>query len=156
MWAGHPDARATMRKMRFLFWIGLPIMVIASVVAPFHVAGQTALLAGAALTAGPFVNAWRAMNTVYVLTNHRAVVLCRLVGSVDSASVDLGCADPEPEILRGEGHVGTVLFVSGLPPRRRHTDYRGKFAFWDVPNADEVARMVQTTVRACRTNSSEL
>lgn len=156
VWAGHPDTRATLRKMRFLFWIGVPVMAIAGVVAPFHVAGQAALLAGAALTAGPFVNAWRAANTVYVLTNRRAIVLCQLMGSIDSMSVDLGGADPEPEILRGEGNTGTVLFVSGLPPRRRHTDYTGKFGFWDVPNADDVAGIVQTTVRAYRTNSSDL
>ncbi|WP_424958279.1 hypothetical protein [Hyphomicrobium sp. 1Nfss2.1] len=145
-----------MRKMRFLFWIGVPIIAIAGIVALFHVAGQVALLAGVALTAGPFVNAWRAANTVYVLTDRRAIVLCRLLGSVDSMSIDLGFADPEPEILRGEKKVGTVLFVSGLPPRRRHTDYQGKFGFWDIPNADGVAGFVQKTVRAYRTNSSDL
>ena len=146
VWAGYPDAGATLRKMRFLFWIGLPIMAAAAVAACFNAAGQVGLLVGAALTAGPFVNAWRAVNTVYVLTDRRAIVLCRLMGSVDQSNVALDCADAEPEILRGEGDVGTVLFVSGLPPRRRHTDYQGKFGFWNVPNADEVARIVQRAV----------
>lgn len=156
VWAGHPDARATLRKMRFLFWIGVPMIAIAAVVAHFHVAGQAALLAGVTLTAGPFVNAWRAANTVYVLTDCRAIVLCRLMGRIDSMSVDLGGADPEPEILRNGANVGTVLFVSGMPPRRRHTDYLGKFGFWDIPDADDVAGIVQRTVLAHRTNPSDL
>jgi hypothetical protein len=147
VWAGHPDPGATLSKMRFLFWIGLPIMAAAGAVAYFHVAGQVGLLVGAALTAAPFVNAWRAANTIYALTDRRAIVRCRLMGSVDETSVDLGCADPEPEILRGKGNVGTVLFVSGLPPRRRHTDYLGKFGFWDVHNAEVVASIVARAVR---------
>ena len=156
VWVGYPDAGATLRKMRFLFFIGVPIMAIAGVVTYFSAAGQFGILAGAALTAGPLVNAWRAANTVYVLTDRRAIILCRLSRGLDRMSVDLGCADREPEILRGEGNVGTVLFVSGLSPRRRHTDYQGKFGFWDVPNVDEVAAIVQRAVRDFCLCSSDL
>ena len=146
IWTGHPDAGATFRKMRFLLWIGIPFTAIAAILALFHSAGVVGLIIGGALTAGPFVNAGRARNTIYALTDSRAIVICKLAGGTTQVSVDLSGADREPEILRLEGKSGTVLFVSGLPPRRRYTDYTGKFGFWDVADADEVADVVRAVV----------
>jgi hypothetical protein len=146
IWTGHPDAGATFRKMRFLLWIGIPWTAIAGILTVFHSAGVVGLIIGAALTAGPFVNAGRARNTIYALTDSRAIIICKLAGGTTQVSVDLSGADREPEILRLEGKSGSVLFVSGLPPRRRYTDYTGKFGFWDVADADEVADVVRAVM----------
>lgn len=128
--------------MRFLFWIGVPLMATAGILTLFHSAGVVGLIIGAALTAGPFVIAGRARNTIYALTDIRAIIVC----GKTFVSVDLGGADREPEILRLEGKSGTVLFVSGLPRRVRYTDYTGKFGFWDVADADGVAAVVRAVV----------
>jgi hypothetical protein len=146
VWLGGPDARATFRKMRPLLWTGIPWTAIAGIIAVFHGAGLVGMIMGLALAAGPFVNAWLAANTIYALTDRRAIVLCRPIGGRTLVSVDLAGADREPEILRSYGGCGTVLFASNLPPRRRYTDYRGKFGFWDVPDPDGVAAALRPAI----------
>ena len=142
IWTGHPDADATFRKLRPLLWFGIAWTALAGALALFYSAAVVGVMIGAALTGGPFLNARRARNTVYALTESRAIIIC----GKSFVSVALAGADREPEILRLEGKSGTVLFVSGLPRRVKYTDYTGKFGFWDVPNADEVADVVRAVV----------
>lgn len=144
VWTGHPDPRAVFRKLRWLFWIALPVVAGATLFAYDNVLAQFVLLAGLAMLLGPVVAAFRARGTIYALTGRRALVLSTSVGHRAFTSVDLSGADETVEVLRGEGDAGTVLFVSGLPPRRRYTDYTGKFGFWDVSNVSEVAAAVQS------------
>lgn len=108
-----------------------------------HIAAQFALLAGLALMFGPVVAAWMARGTIYALTDRRALILSKSVRHRALTCVDLSAADKTVEMLKGEGEGGTVLFVSGLPPRRGYTDFTGKFGFWDVADAAEVAAIVQ-------------
>ena len=143
VWTGQPDARAVFRKLRWLVGVGGLVVAIAGWFA-LSVAAQFALLAGLALLLGPAVAALMAHGTIYGLTNRRALILSRSIGHRALTSVDLSAADDAVELLDGEGGSGTVLFVSGLPRRRRYTDYTGKFGFWDVPDAAEVAAIVQS------------
>jgi len=126
-----------------LIWIGGPVTGIAGWFARDSIAAQFVLLAGLALLLGPAVAALMARGTIYGLTNRRALVVSTSIGHRALMSVDLSAADDVVELLEGEGGSGTVLFVSGLPRRRRYTDYTGKFGFWDVPNAAQVAAIVQ-------------
>ena len=119
------------------------VVAIAGWFALDSIAAQFALLAGLALL-GPAVAALMARGTIYGLTNRRALILSRSIGHRALTSVDLSAADDVVELLEGEGGSDTVLFISGLPRRRRYTDYTGKFGFWDVPDAAEVAAIVQS------------
>jgi hypothetical protein len=143
VWTGHPEARAAFRRLRWLYWVSVPWVAIAAWFARDSVAAQFALLAGLALLLGPVVAASMARRTIYALTDRRALVASKSIGHRALMRVDLSLADETVEILRGEGAGGTVLFVSGLPPRRRYTDYTGKFGFWDLPDAAQVAAIVQ-------------
>jgi hypothetical protein len=142
VWTGYPAAGAVFRKLLWLIWVGGPVVVVAWFVRD-QIAGQLALLAGLTLMLGPVVAAWMARGTIYALTARRALILSKSIGHRALSSVDLSAADKRVESLQGEGGGGTVLFVSGLPPRRRYTDYTGKFGFWDVPDAAQVAAIVQ-------------
>jgi hypothetical protein len=144
VWTGQPDARAVFRKLRWLVGVGGLVVVIAGWFALYSVAAQFALLAGLALLLGPAVAALVARGTIYGLTNRRALILSRSIGHRALTSVDLRAADDAVELLDGECGSGTVLFVSGLPRRRRYTDYTGKSGFWDVPDAAQVAAIVQS------------
>jgi hypothetical protein len=143
VWTGQPDARAVFRKLRWLLGAGGLVVAIAGWFALDSAAAQFALLTGLALLLGPAVAALMARGTIYGLTDRRALVLSKSIGHRALTSVDLSAADDAVELLEGEGGSGTVLFVSGLPRRRRYTDYTGKFGFWDVPDAAEVAAIVQ-------------
>ena len=143
VWTGQSDARAVFRKLRWLIWVGGPVAGIAGWFARDSIAAQFVLLAGLALLLGPAVAALMARGTIYGLTNRRALVVSTSIGHRALTSVDLSVADDVVELLEGEGGSGAVLFVSGLPRRRRYTDYTGKFGFWDVPNAAQVAAIVQ-------------
>jgi hypothetical protein len=143
VWTGKPEAAAVHRKLRWLYWVAVPWVAMAIWFARDSIVAQFALLAGLALLLGPLVAAAMARRTIYALTDRRALILSKSIGHRSLTSVDLGAADETVEILRGEGAGGTVLFVSGLPPRRRYTDFTGKFGFWDVPDASEVAATVQ-------------
>lgn len=143
IWTGQPDAWAVFRKLRWLIFFAAPVVAIAAWFARDSIAAQFVLLAGLALLLGPAVAALMARGTVYGLTDRRALVVSKSIGHRALMSVDLSCADDSVELLEGEGASGTVLFVSGLPRRRRYTDYTGKFGFWDVPQAAQVAAIVQ-------------
>jgi hypothetical protein len=48
VWTGHPDAGAVFRKLRWLYWVAAPLVVIAALFARDHIAAQAALLVGLA------------------------------------------------------------------------------------------------------------
>jgi hypothetical protein len=150
VWTGHPDARAVFRKLLWLIWVGGPVVAIAAWFAHDFLVAQFAVLAGLALLLGPGVAALMARRTIYGLTDRRALILSKSIGHRALSSVDLSAADKRVETLQGEGGGGTVLFVSGLAPRRRYTDYTGKFGFWDVPDAAQVAAVVQNELNRRR------
>ena len=143
IWTGQPDPWAVFRKLRWLIFFAAPVVAIAAWFARDSIAAQFVLLASLALLLGPAVAALMARGTVYGLTNRRALVVSKSIGHRSLMSVDLSCADDAVELLEGKGASGTVLFVSGLPRRRRYTDHTGKFGFWDVPQAAQVAAIVQ-------------
>jgi len=150
VWKGYPDDRVVFRKLRWLVLVALPILAVSAPFALDYLIAQFLILVAMALFLGPFVSAARARSTIYALTDQRALVLSRSFGYRSISSVDLSAADDKAEILPSEGNAGTVLFVSGLSPRRRYTDYTGKFGFWDVPDASSVAATVEEVIRNVR------
>lgn len=132
LWQGQPDGVANMMMWRLLWWIGgvwLLVTVIAFAQGWIEQSAKPLLLAGVALIAAPFVLLLQDMQTLFAITDRRALILRTAWGRPSVRATSFKAMDREFEILdigRGAGHLN---FTSGVSTRSPDADYTGRYGF---------------------------
>lgn len=78
LWQGQPDGVARMMMWRFLWWIGVPWLILTVIAMIGHWIGEWGafpLLFGAMLVAAPLVMWLHDLQTLCVITDRRALIL---------------------------------------------------------------------------------
>jgi hypothetical protein len=150
LWQGQPDGIARMMMWRFLWWIGLPWLILTVIAMIRHWIGEWAafpLLFGAMLLAAPFVMWLHDLQTLCVITDRRALILRTAWGRRSVVATPFAQMDATFEILdigRGAGHLN---FASGVSTRSPDTDYTGRYGFRCIRDPERVRGILEQARR---------
>ena len=130
LWQGQPDGVAHMMLWRLLWWIGPPWLVLTLIFrGSLGQAATPLLMVGVAMVAAPLVMWLFAMQTLFAITNRRALILRTAWGKRSARGTPFADMDATFEIMdigRGAGHLN---FASGVSTRSPDTDYTGRYGF---------------------------
>jgi hypothetical protein len=146
LWQGQPDAVADMLMWRFLWWVGLPWLVLSAVAVSRGWIDQSStffLMSGVIMVAAPFVMLLYDLQTLCVITDRRALILRTAWGKRTVTATAFEDMDATFEILdisRGAGHLN---FASGVSTRSPDADYTGRYGFRCIPDADRVRDILE-------------
>lgn len=132
IWQAQPDGVAHMMMWRFLWWIGgawLVAVIVAYANGWIGASAKPLLMVGVAMLAAPFVMLLHDLQTLFAITDRRALILRTAWGKPTVRATSFEAMDKEFEILdigRGAGHLN---FASGLSTRSPDTDYTGRYGF---------------------------
>ncbi|MBR1172490.1 hypothetical protein JQ617_00845 [Bradyrhizobium sp. KB893862 SZCCT0404] len=138
IWQGQPDGLARMTMWRWLWWIGCPWLLLTIVAVEAGWIDQAArplLMLGVAFVAAPPVMLLQDLQTLYLITDRRALILRTAWGRRTVSQTPFEAMDAVFEILdigRGAGHLN---FASGRSTRSPDTDYTGRYGFRCVRDA---------------------
>jgi hypothetical protein len=146
VWQGQPDGIARMIMWRFLWWIGFPWLLLTAVAVRndwIEQAAQPLVMLGVAMIAAPLVMLLHDLQTLYVITDRRALILRTAWGRRTVSHTPFQAMDTAFEILdigRGAGHLN---FASGRSTRSPDTDYTGRYGFRCVRNAQRLRDILE-------------
>lgn len=146
VWQGQPDGIARMIMWRFLWWIGFPWLLLTAVAVRndwIEQAAQPLVMLGVAMIAAPLVMLLHDLQTLYVITDRRALILRTAWGRRTVSQTPFQAMDTAFEILdigRGAGHLN---FASGRSTRSPDTDYTGRYGFRCVRNAPRLRDILE-------------
>ncbi len=146
IWQGRPDAWTNMMMLRFLWWFGVPWLTLAAVGIHLGWIDESAfffLSTGAVMLGGPVALYIRDMQTLFVITDRRALILRTAWGKKVADSTYYESMDKKLEILPISGHVGHLNFASGVSIRKPDTDYTGRYGFHCVKNVEKVRALLE-------------
>jgi hypothetical protein len=148
IWQSRPDAWTEMMMWRFLWWIGVPWLTLAVVATHRGWIDESAfffLITGVLMLAAPFINYVQSLQTLFVITDRRALILRsgwpRKKKTADSTYY--AEMDKELEVMPIEGHVGTLNFASGVSTKSPDADYTGRYGFRCIRNVEKVRALLQ-------------
>ena len=104
-------------------------------------------MVGLMMVAAPFVMLLHDLQTLFAITNRRALIVRTAWGKPTVAATrfeDMDAALEMTEIGRGAGHLN---FASGRSTRSPDTDYTGRYGFRCVRNAPEVLEILEQARR---------
>ncbi len=146
IWQGQPDGIARMVMWRWLWWIGFPWLLL-TVVAIWRgwigQAAQPLAMLGVAMVAAPVVMLLQDLQTLYVITDRRALILRTAWGRQTISEVPFDAMDAVLEILDIGAGTGHLNFASGRSTRSPDTDYTGRFGFHCVRDAPRVREILE-------------
>lgn len=157
VWRGGPDAVATVRIWRYsicagAIWLtGLYCIWSPNWLGEF-ITPMTML--GICLLVAPFLMALQSLQTLFVITDRRAMILRVAWRGDRSDSVDFGRMDDAPELLSVSEEVAHLNFASGMPTGLPDTDYTGRYGFRFLPDATGVLETLLATRSQGRTISA--
>jgi hypothetical protein len=111
LWQGQPDGIARMMMWQFLWWIGFPWLLLTAVAISKGWIGQSTvplLMIGVMMVAAPFVMLLHDLQTLFAITNRRALIVRTAWGKPTVAATRFEDMDAALEILdigRGAGHL---------------------------------------------------
>ena len=146
IWQGRPDGLARMMMWRWLWWIGCPwlLLTIVAVKAGWiDQATRPLLMLGVAIIAAPLVMLLQDLQTLYLITDRRALILRTAWGRRTVSQTPFEAMDAVFEILdigRGAGHLN---FASGRSTRSPDTDYTGRYGFRCVRDASRLRDILE-------------
>ena len=146
IWQGRPDAWADMMMLRMLWWVGVPWMTLAIVATLKGWIDESAfffLVTGVVMLGGPIALYIHDLQTLFVITDRRALILRTAWRKKVVTSTSYAQMDKELEVLPISGHVGHLNFASGVSTRKPDTDYTGRYGFRCVKNAEKVRALLQ-------------
>lgn len=155
LWQGQPDGIARMMMWRFLWWIGIPWLLLTAIAISRGWIDQSTvpvLMIGLMMVAAPFVMLLHDLQTVFAITNRRALIVRTAWGKQTVAATrfeDMDAAFELMDIGRGAGHLN---FASARSTRSPDTDYTGRYGFRCVRNASAVRDILE---RARRGNGGQ-
>jgi hypothetical protein len=130
LWQGQPDGFARVMTWRFLWWVGFPWLLLTAVFRGWlGEAATPLLLVGVMLVAAPLVMWLFDLQTLFAITNRRALILRTAWGKRTvrgTAFADMDAAFEIMDIGHGAGHLN---FASGFSTRSPDTDYTGRYGF---------------------------
>ena len=150
LWQGQPDGIARMMMWRFLWWAGCPWLLFTTIAFSGGWIGESAvplLMVGLAMIVGPFVMLLHDLQTLFAITNRRALIVRTAWGKPTVAATrfdDMDAAFEITDIGRGAGHLN---FASGRSTRSPDTDYTGRYGFRCVRNAAGVQAILERARR---------
>jgi hypothetical protein len=118
LWQGQPDGVARMMMWRALWWIGFPWLLLTAIAISRGWIGQSTvplLMVGLMMVAAPFVMLLHDLQTLFAITNRRALIVRTAWGKRTVTATGLEDMDAALEISdigRGAGHLN---FASGRP-----------------------------------------
>ncbi|MCP3409639.1 hypothetical protein [Bradyrhizobium sp. CCGB01] len=146
VWQGRPDGVARMMMWRFLWWIGFPWLLLTVVAVRNDWIDQAAhplAMLGVAMVAAPLVLLLQDLQTLYLITDRRALILRTAWGRRTVSQTPFEAMDAVLEILdigRGAGHLN---FASGRSTRSPDTDYTGRYGFRCVRDTPRVRDILE-------------
>lgn len=146
LWQGQPDAVADMMMWRFLWWIGIPWLLLTAIAISRGWLDQSTtffLMSGAIMVAAPLVMLLYDLQTLCVITDRRALILRTAWGKRTVTGTFFEDMDATFEILdigRGAGHLN---FASGVSTRSPDADYTGRYGFRCVQDASRVRDILE-------------
>ncbi|MGX1323978.1 hypothetical protein AB7M17_007431 [Bradyrhizobium sp. USDA 377] len=146
IWQGQPDGVARVMMWRFLWWIGWPWLLLTVVAAGADWIDQAVhplLMLGVAMVAAPLVMLLQDLQTLYLITDRRALILRTAWGRRTVSPTPFGTMDAVFEILdigRGASHLN---FASGRSTRSPDTDYTGRYGFRCVRDAPRLRDILE-------------
>lgn len=146
VWQGQPDGVAHMMMWRSLWWIGFPwllLIVIAIRNDWIDQAAQPLVMIGIAMVAAPLVMLLQDLQTLYLITDRRTVILRTAWGRRTVSQTPFQAMDPDFEILDIGGGAGHLNFASGRSTRSPDTDYTGRYGFRCVRDAPRVRDILE-------------
>ena len=159
IWQSPPDGIANMMMWRFLWWVGVPWLTVTAVAAARGWTGQATtplLMVGAAMLAAPFVMMLHDMQTLFVITDRRALILRTAWGRRTVDGTLFKAMDKEFEVLdigRGAGHLN---FASGVSTQSPDTDYTGRYGFRSVRDPERVREILERARKEKRSRQDDL
>ena len=144
LWQGQPDGVARMMMWRFLWWIGSVWLLLAAIFRGWLGPAATPLLmVGAALIAAPLVMWLFDLQTLFAITDRRALIVRTAWGKPNARGTSFAEMDATFEIMdigRGAGHLN---FASGISTRSPDTDYSGRYGFRCVRDPKRVRDILE-------------
>jgi len=146
VWQGQPDGVARMMMWRILWWIGIPFLLLTIVAVTndwIDRAAQPLAMLGVAMVAAPLVMLLHDLQTLYLITDRRALILRTAWGRRTVSQTPFEAMDAVLEILdigRGAGHLN---LASGRSTRSPDTDYTGRYGFRCVRDAPRVRDILE-------------
>ncbi|MBR0780901.1 hypothetical protein [Bradyrhizobium iriomotense] len=156
IWQGQPDGVAHMMMWRFLWWIGCPWLLMTVVAAGadwIDQATRPLLMLGGAMVATPLVMLLQDLQTLYLITDRRALILRTAWGRRTVSQTPFEVMDAVFEILDIGGGAGHLNFASRRSPRSPDADYTGRYGFRCVRDAPRL-RDILEAARAGRIRRS--
>ncbi|UWU80059.1 hypothetical protein N2603_16780 [Bradyrhizobium huanghuaihaiense] len=146
IWQGQPDGVARMMMWRFLWWIGCPwlLLTVAAVRADWiDQAAHPLAMLGVAMVAAPLVMLLQDLQTLYLITDRRALILRTAWGRRTVSQTPFEAMDAVFEILDIGGGAGHLNFASGRSTRSPDTDYTGRYGFRCVRDAPRLRDILE-------------
>jgi hypothetical protein len=150
LWQSRPDAWAGMIALQFLWWIGVPWLALTIYAArQSWIDGSTTffLIVGAFMLAAPVVVYIRDLQTLYVITDRRALILRNEFGK-KSAKATMHENMSQLEVLPVRGDVGHLNFASGVSTKSPDADHTGRYGFRYVKDVAKVRALLDEARRS--------
>ena len=130
-----------MMMWRLLWWIGFPWLLLTVIAIRNDWIDQAArplVMLGVAMVAAPLVMLLQDLQTLYLITDRRALILRTAWGRRTISPTPFQAMDADFEILDIGGGAGHLNFASGRSTRSPDTDYTGRYGFRFVRDAPRV------------------
>ena len=141
LWQSRPDAWTNMMMLRFLWWIGVPWLAVAILATQKGWIDESSfffLIVGVVMLAAPVVAYIRDMQTLFAITDRRALILRNEWGRKSATSTTFAQMDKQLEILPIRNHIGHLNFASRKSTKSPDADYTGRYGFRHVKDVEKV------------------
>jgi hypothetical protein len=144
LWQSRPDAWTDMMMLRFLWWIGVPWLALTIFATQKGWIDDSTFffaVVGIVMLAGPIVAYILDLQTLFVITDRRALILRNEWGRKSTASTPHAQMD-KLKVLPVRGHVGHLYFATRKSTKSRDVDYTGRYGFHYVKDAAKVLALL--------------
>jgi hypothetical protein len=150
IWQSRPDAWTSMMALRFLWWIGVPWLALTVLAARTGWTDQSTsffAIVGLVMLAAPVIAYIRDLQTLFVITDRRALILRNEWGK-KSAKATMHENMSKLEVLPVRGDVGHLNFASGVSTKSPDADYTGRYGFRHVKDVAKVRALLDEARRS--------
>ena len=150
LWQGRPDAWAALRWTGATWWVSLPWIALTLFANRMNwIDGATTplLMVGAAFAAIPVLFLIRDLQTLFVITDRRALIVRGVWkdNRATSASTSFSqMRSPRAEVV--SGHVGHLYFASGFSTQNEDADEKGRYGFRHIKNVEKVRDLLADAI----------
>jgi len=150
LWQGRPDAWAGLRWTGATWFLSVPWMVMTAFANWMKwIDGATTplFMVGAAFAAIPILFLIRDLQTLFVITDRRALIVRGVWkdNKATSASTSYNqMQSPRAEVV--SGHVGHLYYASGFSTRNEDADEKGRYGFRNIKDVEKVRDLLANAI----------